>query len=460
VKSRGENDHKKYAAIAAAVVAAIGLAGVLAGALHAAPSFLHMRQNLSHTDCTSAYPDLAVSPDLNYMAVTWVEGYTTTSGSRGHVYLRIASESGGWGTPIKVYNGGASACAYDRAAVAISGTTAHIAYVVFADCTNRQNTRIYYTTCSLTNGTCGSNESVLSTTTQKIFWVDIAVDEDGNPHLVYAQYAGDLLTSKIFYIGHSGSDWGDVKTVYDENLNHTPAIAWSDGCVHIAWEEKTRGEILYRRRCAGVWDPYPSMIDNPGPDYSPHSPDVAAAPGGRVFIVWDYLAQAATEHHPATRYLVYKRSNDGGDKFSPEYYPLEVGTDNTNGIPDPYTEHVVGAAEDSGHYLRYLQPSVALNEDGWPAVVWHTGGVTGTYYTYATSGNDTSVDWVTPTLLFKGQAGAPAVAFGGWITDTIPLLHFAYMCTTGESWNVYYDSNEAAIIDPPKIYLPLVTRGY
>jgi hypothetical protein len=471
VKPRGENDYKKYAAIVAAVVAAIGLAGVLAGVLHAAPSsFLHIRQKLSYTDYTSAYPELAVSPDRNYLAVTWVEGYEEKSGSKGHVYLRIASESGGWGAPIEVYHGDADACAYDRAAVAITGTTAHIAYVVFADCTNGQNTRVYYTTCSLTDGTCGSKELVLSTTTEKILWVDIAVDESGNPHLVFARYKKEGpyedFHGKVFYEGHTGSGWGTEETVYDDadTNNHTPAIAWSDGCAHIAWEEEMGGKILYRRRCAGVWYPNPTvdpyLIHYSTPTYPPHSPDVATAPGGRLFVVWDCLAQEATAHTPATRYLLYKRSNDGGDTFYPVAYPLEVGTDHTGGIPDPYTEHVVGAAEDSGYYLRYLQPSVALNEDGWPAVVWHTGGVTGTYYTYATSGTDTSVDWMTPTLLFGGQAGTPVVGLGGWVTSTVPLLHVAYMYAPGDSWNVYYDSNEADVIDIPTVYLPLVTKGY
>jgi hypothetical protein len=112
-------------------------------------------------------------------------------------------------------------------------------------------------------------------------------------------------------------------------------------------------------------------------------------------------------------------------------------------------------------YLKYLRPSVAVSEEGWPAVVWHTGGVTGTYYTYAISGTDTTVDWVAEkTLLFAGEAGAPVVEFGDLITGTIPLLHVAYMDATGSSWEVYYDSNEADVLDIPTVYLPLVMRGY
>jgi hypothetical protein len=464
VRSRAKTGHRKYIAIAAAVVAAISMASVVVGVLWAAPSssFLHIRSVLSRTDYTAAYPDLAVSSDLNYLAVVWVEGYAETSGSKGHAYLRTASESGGWRAPIEVYHGSADACAYDRAAVAISGTTAHVAYVVWDDCNTKDTTKIYHTTCSLTNNTCGASQLVTPPSTEKIFWVDIAVDESGNPHLVYARYreiAGNLY-GKILYRGYNGTSW-ESKEVHTDGNSHTPAIAWSGGCAHFVWEEETGGHIFYRRLCAGTWYPAsnPLVIHTSNPVTNPpYRPDIATAPGGRVFIVWDYLAQPATQWTPATHYLVYKRSNDGGNTFYPVAYPLDVGTDNTGGTLDPYTEHVVGAEGDVA-YLKYLRPSVALNQDGWPAVVWHTGDVMGTHYTYAISGTSTSVDWVTPTLLVAGEAGAPVVGFGDLITGTIPLLHVAYMGAAGNSWNVYYDSNEADVLDLPTVYLPLVMRG-
>jgi hypothetical protein len=471
VRPRVKTDHRKYIAIAAAVVAAIGLAGIVVGILQAAPSssFLHLRRRLSYTDYVAAYPDLAISADHNYLAVVWVEGHNEYSGSKGHVYLQIASESSGWRDPVEVYHGSGDACAYDRAAVSIDGTTAHIAYVVWADCTNKQNTRLYYTTCSLTSNTCSASQFVLSSSAEKIFWVDIAVDESGNPHLAFARYqevAGSLY-GKILYRRYTGSGWAGTEVVHEGTgttvNDHTPTIAWGGGCAHFAWEEENGGDILYRRRCAGgVWHPTsdPLMIYNSNPlSNPPHRPDIATAPGGRVFIVWDYLAQPETQYTPATHYLVYKRSNTGGDTFYPAAYPLDVGTDNTGSIFDPYTEHIVGAAGDVA-YLKNLRPSVALNQDGWPAVAWHTGGVTGTYYTYAISGTDTSVDWVTPTLLFAGEAGAPVIGFGDWLTGTIPLLHVAYMNATGKSWDVYYDSNEADVMDIPTAHLPLVMRGH
>jgi hypothetical protein len=455
-------------AIMAATAAALALAGVLAGVLRAAPasSFLHLRRRLSQTDYTAAYPDLAVSADRNYLAVTWVEGHAGTSGSKGHVYLRVASESGGWKDPIKVYDGDANACAYDRAAVAIEGTTAHVAYVVWADCTNKQDTRLYYTSCSLIGNTCDARQFVLSSSIEKIFWVDIAADDSGNPHLVFARYQeiAGMLHGKVLYKRRTGSGWAGTETVHEGTTinNHTPTIAWGGGCAHFAWEEEAGGDILYRRRCAGVWHPTsdPLTIHDADQFTPPHRPNIATAPGGQVFIVWDYLAQEATPHTPTTHFLMYKRSNNGGDDFYPSVWPLEVGTDNDGSVFDPYTEEYVVGAEGDVAYLKYLQPSVALNADGWPAVAWHSGDETGVYYTYAISGTDTSVDWMPPTLLFAGQAGAPAVGFGDLITGTIPLLHMAYMDATGGSWDVYYDSNEADVLDFPTVYLPLVSKGY
>jgi hypothetical protein len=456
VGPQGKNDLKKYVAIVAAAVAAIGLAGIVVGVLQAAPSsFLHLRQRLSTADYMAAYPDMDVSADHNYLAVTWVEGHDEYSGSKGHVYLRTASESSGWRDPIEVYHGDTNACAYDRAAVAITGTTAHIAYVVWDDCTTRDTTKIYYTTCPLTGGACSANEQVLSTTSKKVLWVDIAVDESGNPHLVYARYEGDPLTGKIFYRGHNGSSWESPVQVHGSGKNHTPAIAWSNGCAHIAWKEETGGFIYYQRYCG---ESGPTItIYGPSPDDPPHRPHIAAAPGGKVFIAWDRLAQDIPP--PPTHFLLYKRSNNGGTSFLPD--SREVGTDNIGTEFVPYTEeHVVGAA-DEWAYLKYLQPTVALNQDGWPAVAWHVGGdERGVYYTYAISGTDTTVDWVmTKTLLFAGEAGAPVVGFGDFITGTTPLLHVAYMDATGATWEVYYDSNEADVLDIPTVYLPLVMKG-
>ena len=87
--------------VLAAGLAAVVLVAALEAVVTAAPvSFLHIRSNLSQTaTLVSAYPDLAVSPDRDWVVVVWTEGYDDRAGFQGHVYLRAASETGGgWGT--------------------------------------------------------------------------------------------------------------------------------------------------------------------------------------------------------------------------------------------------------------------------------------------------------------------------------------------------------------------------
>jgi len=115
-------------------------------------------------------------------------------------------------------------------------------------------------------------------------------------------------------------------------------------------------------------------------------------------------------------------------------------------------------------YRLDLQPSIALNDEGWPAVVWHADQGNQeyvVYYSYALTGTQDGVSWITPTILSAG--GTP-----GWAAATVGVgksdlggeqaLHVAYMGQSGGEWEVYYNSDEAA--DYPHAYLPLVFRSY
>jgi hypothetical protein len=424
----------------------------------ASAGFLHIRLNLSATsDYTSADPALAISPDYDRVAIVWVEGYIQSkTDSRGHVYLRAASESaGGLGNRIAVYTGDESACAFDRAAVAVTGTTAHIAYTVYNPCSTPQYTRLYYQTCSLTSGTCGSSELITSTAASQypITWVDLAVDENGNPHVVFARYEGAPRVGKIFYAARTGGAWGNSESVYSTGDNNTPAIAWGGSCAHITWQNKgaTLGYIYYRRRCGGVWSaPTPTSLFSSNADTPPYKPDVAAQ-ADRVFVVWSFRYRT----DPETYALLYIRSNDNGASF-PVGGWREVVTDYDASRYSDFTEYEPAGAEAT--YLEHLQPSIDLNDDGWPAVVWHTGGVTGTYYSYAISVTTNTVGWNGATLLMESSSGAASVGFGEPISETVPLLHFAYMEMTDSAWDVYYDSSQ--VYDYlGHIYLPLVLKN-
>jgi hypothetical protein len=463
---------RRGAAIAlATVLAGAAVAAMLAAVASAAPrlEFIHIQHNLSQTrERVSAYPDLAVSPDGDRVVVAWTEGYDERAGYRGHVYLRTASESGGgWGNRISVFTGGSSACAYYRTAVAITDTTAHVAYVVFSGgddgCFVPASMQVRYKACSLTSGQCGEEEQVVSVAflNNKITWVDLALDDSGNPHVVWAQYHKDQVSlGRIWYKVRDGGVWGAAKVVHGDGDDYAPAIAWAHGYAHVVWREKSGHDILYRRRGAdGVWDPLVTVY--PGTERWPYNPDVAAGGADRVFVVWDRCHNRLTyEGQNCDEYdLLYQRSdtNGGGDRggFFGDF--REVGTDETLlSNLTPYEPTGAGILPD-------LQPSIVLNHDGWPTVVSHAAYSTDTYaiyYSYATTGTTgtvKSVSWITRTVLVEGQLGAAVVGVGESEPGDQQHIHVAYMKSGGSAWDVYYDSNEWDRYD--HLYMPLIMRS-
>ena len=466
--------------VLAAGLAAVVLAAVLEAVVTAAPvSFLHIRSNLSQTaTLVSGYPDLAVSPDRDWVVVVWTEGYVAGVGSQGHVYLRAASETGGgWGNKIRVFSGDSSARAYD-VAVAVAGDTAHVVYVVFLfDGGSRTQTEVRYATCPLPNGECESqivftDPSYLHFLTR----VDIALDEDEDPHVVWTRQAEDRSEGDIWYNTRSAGAWGSHEWVDKEEdfIDGNPAIAWADGYAHVVWQASYGPEydrdyyIRYRRRedesgdWGGVVSPGGKTVNLPIAN-----PDVAAGVG-RVFVVWDSCAYRQTLGHCTKYNLVYWRSNWGPFEFR------EVGTDNQTELEDYYSAESQDYFEDKSEYLLNLEPSVSLNGDGWPAVVWHTDLSEGVgdkdsdrdyaiYYTYALTGTEDGVDWITPTVLSQvhpGMLGRAVVGRGEPGPSGEPP-HVAHMqkLDTG-AWDVYYDSSEDERERYSYLYLPLITRAY
>jgi hypothetical protein len=468
---RGERK-RGTAVVLAIALAAAALVAVLGAVAQAAPrlAFLHIRRNLSQTrDRFSAYPDLAVSPDGDRVAVVWTERFDEDIVDKGHVYLRAASESGGgWGDGVRVFTGTRSACAY-RAAVAVTGTTAHVAYVVYAsNCAVHEYARVSYRTCSLTTGRCGGPEEVAfaRTSSHDITWVDLALDVEGNPHVVWMRYeveGGERRDPAILYRPKTDGGWGGPaggEVVASGGVNRNPAIAYGGGYVHVVWQEESGDYmfIRYRRRpMDGQWEPIRPLYDGSA-ERPPRNPDVAAGTG-RLFAVWDVCrrlkGQSCEEY-----VLLYKRSDTNGEGVYGGFGDYrEVGTDVNKELLQltDYAPTGVGTLPD-------LQPSIALNRDGWPIVVWHAGVGEDTYavyYSYALSGTmgyKPEVNWaITPTVLVEGPLGAATVGVGEPEPGGEQHLHVAYMRSNGSTWDVYYDSNEADRYE--RVYLPLIMRG-
>lgn len=466
----------------AAIVLAGGLAVIVAAAVlgsmaAAAPlGFLHIRSNLSGTALLdSAYPDLAVSPDGKRVAVVWTEGYGSFADFRGHVYLRAAAETGGgWGSRITVFRGDSFARAYD-AAVAVMSDTAHVAYaVLFFDAGGFFiQAKVRYETCSLTSMQCGGWQDVSeSLDPYLITQVDIALDEAGDPHVVWTRCTAAGDKGDIWYNARSAGTWGSNPKWVDEvpnNVDSEPAIAWADGYAHVVWKAKHTGAggnlhyIRYRRvNKAGTWESIIPLV-NGERDYPPGNPDVAAG-AGRAFVVWDWCndIDRAIRGYCQVYRLVYWRSDRPTEI-------QEVGTNRTAGMADYYSIDDKMRFPDNSEYLLDLKPSIALNKDGWPAVVWHSNhGGEGeemsyaVYYSYAITGTgDGSVDWITTTtVLSQSQplmAGSAAIGVGTPRPAGEQPLHIAYMQQLGTGyWDVYYDSNEKDRYG--YLYLPIIMR--
>jgi len=488
--------------VVAAGLAAVVLAVVLAAVATARPlGFLHLRRNLSNTaTLTSAYPDLVVSPGGDQVVVVWTEGYRGDTEHKGHVYLRAASETGaGWGSKIPIFSGGDSACAR-AAAVGVAGTTAHVAYVVSSNtCNNPDQVYVRYQTCSLVSGQCADSEVThVGGSSNRIIEVDLALDADGNPHVVWTQCDASGHWCEIIYSAHDGSAWSDPYPVAsnenDSWENYTPAIAWADGYVHVVWvrwdgegyeeAEKNRRIWYWRQSASGgessecIFTPVKKEVLGKNYYFPPGHPDLAAG-SGKVFVVWDCCSNCdapdpslyCSEYY----HLVYRRSNDSGASWPTD--ATEVGTSYAY---SPYSDQLEDYVSKIGGvlYRRRLRPSIVLNRDGWPTVAWHAdcgqgggeeeegGSVGGSYvisYTYATMVTDTTVDWISPTLLSQVEAtalGSAAIGVGESGSEP-PLRHVAYMreVVGTDAWEIYYDSNESA--DRYKyVYLPLILRAY
>lgn len=473
-------ERKWGAAVAlAAGLAAMTLAAVLAAVAVAAPrlDFIHLRNNLSATSTRiSSYPDMAVSSDGDRVVVVWVEEYEANAYNKGHVHLRAASESGGgWGSKLSVFPGIDSAYALD-ASVVVWGNKAHVAYIV------RTSTqyRVRYEKCNLDTEVCDIDLSTVydvPVSSAQITWVDLAVDGNGNPHVVWAQYDASGQHGDIYYNAHNGTSWGTEYPVDPPGKDcNAPAIAWANNYAHVVWENEGDHLIEYRRRDTTTanpsdgWGTVRSVTGSQQPTWKPRNPDVAAR-AGKVFVVWDRCANYFLEGSgdPCEMYaLNYLRSVDNGANWDVSAY--EVGTKKYE-LEEDNLYYSVDLVRDE--FLWCAQPAIALNEVGGPAIVWHAdrssehdGSDYAIYYTYAytggTSSSPLSINWiVTHTVLNRHQPSMLGSAtVGAVVSGTDTLMHLAYMGETASgAWDVYYDSN----VDPSTynlIYLPLILRNY
>jgi hypothetical protein len=480
-KATGRGKLRRWAAIALATATALVTTAVLLTSLtQAAPSgwFFRIKRNLSATsDRWSAYPDLGVDADGDPIVAVWIEARgATLNVFKGHVFLKAASASSpAWADTAVVFDASDYACAYNRASVAVTGTVAHVAYVVHKPCDRVDYTELHYNRCYQAGSrwACQPSEVITSTDVDDSYVtsVDVAVDEDGDARLVWAHYEG-LGTNKygkIYYQAQEGGMWQSPEIPYSSGSNGNPAIAWASGYDHIVWEHQDTPlgavqEILYRRRGTSTWSPnkqlfhHKTSLNDPfNASYPPGNPDVAAREN-HVYAVWDVDYSNFLLPYREAYVVFYLHSTDWGESFDwtlRQVHPKERPGQDADMTPyDPIDNPL----------LERAQPSIALNENNLPGVVWHgttseAGYRPSVYYSYIVS--DTN-KWLTPTVLIVDDknrgVGAASVAMGEE-ENGIPCLHIVYMKDwSANHWDVYYDSGGAEKPEYPTIHLPLVLR--
>ena len=416
--------------------------------------------NLSQTiDLDSYFADIAVSPDGDRVVVVWPETYEDGERAKGSVWLRWASESTGssWSERVRVFQGSADSCAY-WAAVAVSGSTAHVAYVVWSPCSASITKTIYHQTYEM-GGTLGPRNEITSSALSSgdigFTKVDLALDAQGDPHFVYTYYPPTPGTGFIYYLANHGtqelvSEGGDYC--------HNPAIAWADGYAHVVWKDDTDSEspeIRYRRRSNTAWQS--STLLSNMQAHHPNNPDVAAF-GGQVVVTWDQKQEPSVNQY----IVAYKRYDSTVGWLSIR----EVGTDRelTSTVPmHTYTSTTEGEA--LFEYTPLLRPSVALDGAGKPTVVWHVNRGIGNadydiMYTQAESVTMSGIAWLTPTVINpsgQSHSASPMVAVAPVISPTLHVVYLQYDATE-DNWETYYIGHKSDSSNDTLVFLPIIRR--
>jgi len=459
----------------------LGIAALLValyGATRVYADWLHLPVLLSTpTVICDAEPRSAISADGGWLASVWIQGRKINNGcvNRGAALLRWATEDAaqtGWSSALSlalpdVYPNGC----FVHTDVALDGSIAHIAATLWSPCdlSNADSALLYYT-CNLAAGACSAASLVmeqLGGSNLRFSDTRIVLDSQNRPHIVYGRGDHALAQSKLFYTRNLGEGWSSTQQISppDPENAYRPALAASNGRIHITWEYhrdymdslnrlRQRGDVRYRY-CAeedvcGDVIGYPSPTRLIEPTYP--IPNVAAR-GDRVILTWNVCADV-DDNPPCNKfYLVYARSNNNGTNFAPQ--PREVGTELEIRFIDLSPNYYAGddsADNPGGEYATHLNPAIALDPAGLPYLVWQMQQGDGYVLTttHAISATASEFTWAQEGLPQFGDGNDnrvyPALTLA---TDgDTQALHLAYMRTWRENqWSraqIFYDVASSA----------------
>jgi hypothetical protein len=438
------------------------------------------RTLLSTANQYAAYPDIAAADTGGLVAAVWTEGPGGDDKHNGPLMLGwISNSSGGWVTstvdPSTVFD----------AAVAVFGSTIHVVWT-------QPNNVVRHTTCSPPNYDCAP-PSVIATAVNEAFQVDIAVESDGTPHVVWVE-DDDL----VYYSRQNIEKSWRVKEPLDGHSvegSEGPAITHANGFIHLVWTEwkepNSNSDVRYCRRgvdasdwtqcedAVSIWD----VGGHLGRNLS-----IAADLAGNVYAVWDIVSidDGGTRRQYA---IGYAHSGDHGATWhEPRSYPSGSRFGDETSAAESVTIFRSGEGEQWVEYVQFLRPHVSMvvsGTDAVPVIAWHAQVETGgggeersteaalqvphkVFWTYATrpgsyvipTVGDGYLYWATkPFTLSTSLCGevdmnvdsaTARLALVGDLNEILANdnanshLHAVYHEETGgEFWGVFYNNTDA-----------------
>jgi hypothetical protein len=430
--------------------------------------------NLSRAGAmVSARPDVAISDDEEYVAVSWADFRDVVGSTDGKIRLRRSPVSGNpvWAEHKPVFdpdtssgNGLESKLAFDP-----SGNYVHVVWLWGS---SNVPTQIRYSKCDITGSGMSSNcnpngQAVRSVSSGEIVQPGVAVDDTGGAHVVWVETA----SSAVRYRSRSASGvWSSVQNI--DSPGSAPAIAFakdgSNSYLHLAWVDDDSDEVQYRRgQVSGgttTWGTTTAFAH--GSLGTAGSPSIAANESS-VVLVWDAVITG-------DKYgVAYNYSSDSGGtwQLATQQWRL-VPTGGTDHLPD----RVRRTSSEAGTYTKRLQPDVTLEIIGTDTlvhVVWHeyispAGEGSERYDVFYSSADFSQLDaascsgdcWIAPTNVTFDVKDPDAGVSSASATIAVgkELTHTVYMEESGTAWDVMYNGDLDA--SDGLVFMPVVLKGY
>lgn len=496
-------DKRRWALVP--VIAGLGLVLVVlvASASTTAPQADVLRwRTLSDLTQSAAFPDLDVGSN-GLVVVAWTEGPGTPIDKYfGPVKLSWNDQTGAGWQELVVEEQDAVDVALD-----VTDSTVHLVWIRRGALPEDPPADVWYRTCDLSASPSCSDKTHLGTggngSVSEVSRVDVAVDEGGTVHVVWAEGDG----RGVYYVNKlAGDEWSPKMLVCESEKAEFPVVTANDfeglDLLHVAWAEErvTAGEVVYTvvrygRRdgpdswaCVPVQTPLGGSEDHPARNLS-----LAADTTGNVYLVWDTLAY--NDDGARRRYVVdYVHSGDNGTTWRPvRSYPQGDDT----GFGGMWFES--GEQDPLPDTLHFLRPHVSLALSGTqevPVLAWHAlveksgsgepgwvqasverpykvfwdyatrpgsraGGTmywTGEYMTATTDlcgGVDLNAHSATGRVTIVGDL--KDVGEGSSDPEDDSYLHTVYHEETGIMWSIIYNNNESVACFG--LYLPVLMRN-